>query len=402
MSAHPHLWHHDHAGTPWMQSIAGTAIVILFSFGLYRAAEQWKDGRIPEGLLSVGTFIGPALVYAFGFFWCLPEVWGTGSPEQRHTLRQRWVDFSLLCVFFALAVIAAVYLWAIYSEYSSIMLVGAFVVIISWTWVLSACVVASAQCLDPAASEAVLPGGAGWRRWARRVSGTWGTWLVKLLRTRGSLLLGAALVFLSLALVFDGGIFSPDFTGYNVLTGKASTWLGVVFYPGWPITRGLGLPVLTQVNRLVYGMGLLVALVGLLALVRDSRKWPWKLSQAGLILAALIALFQLTEVSFLSGLDDASRISLALAAIAWSIPLVVWFAAAGRDRERRSEIRAAIFVFYLPIFMIGSAWLIVFSYLAPGFGTFVMGMLLLWWGLLQQQREVASRWPELVEPARRC
>lgn len=53
------------------------------------------------GLLPLGSLAATAAVYAFGYFWCLPDILGGTSRDQSRSLWQRWSDFSLLTVFIA-------------------------------------------------------------------------------------------------------------------------------------------------------------------------------------------------------------------------------------------------------------------------------------------------------------
>ena len=54
-------------------------------------------------------------------------------------------------------------------------------------------------------------------------------------------------------------------------------------------------------------------------------------------------------------------------------------------------MRIAILVFYLPIFMIAFALAVFFSYFAIGYGAFLLGMLILWWGLVQSSDGLMPR-----------
>jgi hypothetical protein len=75
----------------------------------------------------------------------------------------------------------------------------------------------------------------------------------------------------------------------------------------------------------------------------------------------------------------------------WIAPITIWLSFARGEEGRRNHTRLAVMVYYLPIFLLAFAVLPFYTYLARGFGSFIVGMLLVWWGLVRSQWEMTQK-----------
>jgi hypothetical protein len=91
----------------------------------------------------------------------------------------------------------------------------------------------------------------------------------------------------------------------------------------------------------------------------------------------------------LSWHGDVTYLQLSFCMLMWVAPIAIWLVFARGDEERHNHTRLAVLVYYVPIFLLAFAMLPYFTYLALGFGAFIVGMLLVWWGLVQSQWEMA-------------
>jgi hypothetical protein len=362
--------HHGQLGIAWKQWLAGAGILILTGFGLHYAIPNWLRGDIQSGLLSFGSFVGPAVAYAFAYFWCLPDVLGGTTRIPSKTLLRRWSDFALLATFIALLIINISYIKAIRENFSYLDLGRAVVVILAFAWLLPACVVASEIYLGWTMPRGETRQETGWRALVRRAVDRFGSWLVTLVGAKRALGLGAGLTLLSLILAVRPDIFGPQYKGYEIAGG--SWWPATIYLHGVEA-------LLVQLRHVVYVLGLAVAalaFVGVLGgrlarVIRGSR-----------ILATAAGIIALLGLSDLGDRDFGVWWTLL-----WIVPIAIWLGFARGSEDRRNHTRLAVMVYYLPIFLFAFAFLPFNTYLAPGFGTFVAGTLLVWWGFVQSRRE---------------
>jgi hypothetical protein len=380
MGTHIQLMHHGHFGTAWRIWLAEVAIVVLGCFGLFFTVSSFLQGEFELGLMALGCLTGSAIIYAFGYLRCLPDVLGGINRDDTRDLKQRWLDFALLTTFIAILVIVCAYIRAIWENRSYISVAGAVALVVACCWVLPACVVASDKYLSWTMANSEIRSSSGWRARVRQATATWGNWLVKLGGKKPVLAAGGALALLSLFLSL-GDVWLTNSAGYKVVAGRSN----------WPIpTLGevpnLGV-IMIQVLRGVYLLGLVVAAVALLGLV------PGKLAriiQNSRILAILAAAIALLHISNATLAFDENKSQFVLWILIWALPITLWLRGARGGGENWDRIRIALMVFYLPIFLIGIALMVTFTYLTPGFGSFVVGMLLVWWGLVQCRHEIAQ------------
>jgi hypothetical protein len=107
-------------------------------------------------------------------------------------------------------------------------------------------------------------------------------------------------------------------------------------------------------------------------------------------LAGIVVLFELTDLVVRDTLESSGYLQLALWMLIWIVPISIWLFFARGSEDRRNRVRMGAMVFYVPIFLLGLAFLPVHTYVARGFGSFVVGMLLVWWGLLQSGEKMRN------------
>ena len=399
MGTHTHSLHHGPVWNVWKVWLAELGVVLLACLGVYYAASLWRQGEIDLGLLALGCSAGVATVYAFGYVWCLPDVLGGMTHDQTRNLRQRWSDFALLSTFIGILVIAGAYVRVIWEYFSDVDLARALAILLACFWLLPACVVASEKYLGWTMPGGEAKEGMGWRVRVRGATRKWGHWLVRLLGAKGALGVGGVLVLSSLILESETG-WGGGPTGYKVVAGKDV----------WPRVTHVDLPkldvLLVQGHRWVYVLGLVVAALALGGVVpgrlgkiiRSSRVLVTLAGTIALlqVTAGAISLLQMASVEMVSATDK-YRTTLRMLMWAaplilmWAVPVAIWLRGARGGQEDWDHTRLAVMVFYLPIFLLGFASFAFGTYLGAGFGGFVIGMLLVWWGLVQSRWEIAPQ-----------
>lgn len=362
----------------WKLWIVAIGIVALTVIGLYLTITRWQKDT-EYALMLFGYFLGPAIAAAVGYFWCLPEVLGGTCRDQGRTLLQKWSDYALLCSFIGILIVEGSYIQVVREVFHDISLPRALAILIVSPWVLIACVVASKEYLSWTMPSAPSGNRTGWRNGVRRGMEWSGSRLVGLLKTNVALVAGALLVLASLVLVESGRVFGPDYRGYEVVTGANVGWSSA--YPAG--SAGLGMFVLAWTHRSAYLLGILLAVAALVGVVVKRHKNE---TQSYRILAAAAGIATLSEITKL-GLTRqrwaAGTPLIILWSILWLAPIVTWFVTNRANVEGWDRTRLAIMLFYLPMFLLWLTFLPFETYLSMGYGAFMTGMLLLWWGFLQ-------------------
>ncbi|MGC2196856.1 MAG: hypothetical protein WA628_19435 [Terriglobales bacterium] len=386
MGAHVHLVHDRRVGHLLGPYLAGIGIVILSALGLYNTLSSWLEGHIAAGLLALGFLVGPACVYAFGYFWCMPDVLGGTAHDASRNLLQRWTDFALLSAFIALLVTGAIYVRVIWLNFSYVELARAVAIVLACLWMPAVCVLASEKYLGWTMPTGDMRSRTGWRARVRRAMRVWASWPVKLLGSQTSCAIGGVLSLLSLILVVDHEIFGPSFRGYQIIAGgKTSAW-AFDFVPGdWPTVHNLNMPFLADAHRAVYVLALLVAALVLASVLPGRWGSILRGNRILTVLAATIALLEVTDVALSFGYELFGKWAVAAWLIGLAVPVALWLRAAHGARDDWDRTRVAILVFYLPIFLLCFAYLVLFAYFGAGFGAFIAGSLLVWWGLVQSE-----------------
>lgn len=85
------------------RAFAAGCIATLVGFGVY-FLWQGRYGWDEVLLILLALTLGPATAYAFGYFYCLPDVLGASASRRQGTLPQRWSEFARLSVAIAIFV----------------------------------------------------------------------------------------------------------------------------------------------------------------------------------------------------------------------------------------------------------------------------------------------------------
>jgi hypothetical protein len=361
---------HGKVGQAWKLWIAGAAIGALTFVGFYLAITRWQESW-EFALILFGGLVGPAVAAAFGYFWCLPEVLGGICRDRERTLLQKWSDFALLCSFFGILVVEGSYVQVIREVFQYISLPRTLAVLIPGPWVLAACVAASKEYLGWTTPSTVSGRRSGWRGRVRSGMEWCGGLTVKLLTTKGALVAGAALLLTSLVLVQSRDIFGPEFKGYEIAAGaNVGTHFGIPFVLDW-----------TQLGS--YLLGILLAVLALAGVLIKGTGRRIRESKMLAALAGILCLLEVTKLAVIWPLGKTATPFVMLWLILWLVPIILWLMATRGDGEGRDRTRVGIMVFYLPLFLLWLGFLPFVAYLGVGYGAFVAGMLLLWWGFVQ-------------------
>jgi hypothetical protein len=364
--------------------LAGAGIAILTGFGLYYAISDWLQGEIALGLISFGSLVGIAVAYAFGYFWCLLEVLGGVSRNQSRTLLAKWSGFAFLATFIGVLTIEILYIRVIWVNLTYVDFGRAVPILLALAWLLPACVVASQKYLGWTIPLGKTTTETGWRARVRGAMRRFGSWLVALLSAKKALAIGGSLVLLSLILNVRSDIFGTTDKGYDIVAGTGAWW-------------HLSLPslwmevFLRQVHRVFYVLGLAVAACALAGAITGRLARVIRGNGILCTLAGTIGLFEISDLSLIDGPGAPSYLRLGLWALLWVAPVAIWLGFARGAESYHNHARLAVMVYCLPIYLLGFAFLPFYTYLALGFGIFVVGMLLVWWGLVQSRWEVAQQ-----------
>jgi hypothetical protein len=378
IAGHVPLAGHGKVAHAWKRWIAGAAIGGLTFVGFYLAITRWQESW-EFALILFGGLVGPAVAAAFGYFWCLPEVLGGICRDQERTILQKWSDFALLCTFFGILVVEAAYVQVIREVFRDISLPRALAVLIPGPWVLAACVAASKEYLGWTTPSTVSGRRSGWRGRVRSGMEWCGNLTVKLLTTKGALVAGAALLLTSLVLVQSRDIFGPEFKGYEIAAGaNVGTHFGIPFVLDW-----------TQLGS--YLLGILLAVVALAGVLIKGAGRKIRESKMLAALAGILCLLEVTKLAVIWPLGKTATPFVMLWLILWLVPIILWLMATRGDAEGWNRTRVAIMVFYLPLFFLWLGFLPFVAYLGLGYGAFVTGMLLLWWGFVQGSGQDAKQ-----------
>ena len=363
----------------WRAGLALLAILSLLAVGLRFAYVAWFDHAVSDAvfaLVCIGFFLGAATTYAFGYFVSLPDILAD-APLRLDTLRRRWSDFSLLACAVAVLISSLSYAKVLSEEHGNVVIPIVLLLLVACPWLLSACVVAADHYLGWTLPSSPVARPTAWRSRIRRLVERFGNSLLFLAGRRRAVAVGAGLVLASLftGIVATNLFFSPD-PGYVWIAEIAKPWpLSVAKLPGVLIEK---------TPLLIYILGLVVAPCAAVAVFLRRRTSPRVFRILG-ILTAVIALFELIEMASqaFSGLDPDSHSPLAWV-LGCLLPASLWLALAhSSSADRRERARLALLVYCVPVFLLGFSFLPFFFYLIPGRGFFVVGILFLWWGLLQ-------------------
>lgn len=367
----------------WRQALAALGILLLAVIGWLKMYRTWREGYPGLFLLGLGCFWGPAATYFFGYFWCLPDVLGKTTDFSQRPLLHRWRDFARLSTFCAILIIFGAYINIIRINLSYVDPVRALPCLLIPPLAFAVSVEASVKYLGlefPVAEQATTTN-VGWRARVRCMIGALAERLVALATVERSFWIGGTLILSSLFLDMTGNVLFSGDNGYRVIVGRQS-WL--TFHTEWPLVFG---KCFLALHQAIYALGLLLAIVAPFATLPGRSARAVRESRFLCSLAAIVAMAEVTDVALTLWSSDSSDSTVVWSQVMWLvlslIPSGLWVWTSGFTGENRNLSRLAICIFYLPIFMLCCAFLIFNAYTAPGFGCFVVGSLLVWWGFVQ-------------------
>lgn len=382
---------------PGVQSLlrrffAVACILALVGIGVYGAWLARPDVR--NILTYLAATLTPATAYTFGYFRCLPGALGAVRITQERTPWQQWSDFARLSAFVAIC-LALTWVFVLPKTLSSghrgdgiRVLLGVFLV----TSLMAGCVVASEEYLAGTMARGAAMGGSGWRASARRLVGRWGAGLVKPLRAKRSLSLGSGLALASLILdttVQFGCNGSIPHRGYEIVSGRAA-WVTAE-----SVNAAALRVIVAQAGRWAYVLGLVISVATLAAVLAGSAGDALRRSRPLMVGMGGLGLFFICDYTFawarFVGEIVPEGPTFAIWMVLWLLPVALWLGRARGDPRRWEHTRLAVMILYLPIFFASFYWLVFLAPYAPGYISFVVAMLLLWWGLVQSQWEVSGR-----------
>ncbi len=364
-----------HVGSLLGRAFAAACICTLAGLGVWGA---WRvRDEVRAALLALGVTLGPAVVFAMGYFRCLPEIWGASATRDTRTPWRRWSDYARLSAAFAIALMWAG--WALY--YPTASHGDIFARSLSWeemlaealisTSLLLGVIVVSEDYLARSMPRGEASAGQGWRGKARWVAGGWGGAIGRALSPKPSLALGAVLVLMG-TFPLVGEMFSRHF---EWITAEE--------------THLYGLParVLGEIARVVCLLAIGVSLLGLISVLAGKRGESIGRSRSLVALSGILALFLICDftfgwIRFYSEVVPA-KLLFGVSMIVWLLPVVLWLWRARTGGERWNSTRLAILTLYLPIFFFTVSFLIPTIQIVPSYVLNLAGLLLLWWGFLQ-------------------
>jgi hypothetical protein len=362
-------------------------IFALAGLGIYEASEERE---LSLRLLDVGVYVGMAVIYGFGFFWCFPEFLGTTVYMDRRTLWLRWSDFARLAAAFAITIVAIAILWGAIENLGPALAVGSLILAILF---IAASVVASEEYMGRTMERGTEPPSSGWKAVARKQTGHLGS-IVRWLTSRRALLVGGALLLASVLLPMDLSLFSVPPKGYEILFGADAKW-------GTTYSYHQTLAFLDRhLHNWIYRFDIVLAVGCLIAVLIGRRGDGLRRNRLLARVAGVAALYEVSNKSlFLVGLSESlpEPLLFAISTVVWIAPVVYWrWRVRGVPRES-NQARLTVMVLLLPVFFVFPGFLSAIGVLgALGYVAAVMGILLLWWGLVQSEWE----WTEQCSPSR--
>lgn len=369
------------------------SIFALAGIGLWAVI---GTNELKDHILALYLTIGPAAVYWFGYLHCLPDVLGVPVSDKEGTLLRRWSDFARLTAAFAAS------LWIIWSVASLVHsgllaspqgglagilkdLFTRLTVALVPPFLMFAGVAASEQYLACTMTQGNPAGSGGWRAALRRLVGRLGYVAVGLLRVKRALSLGSALVLVSLLLniTLMGSCGGDPRKGYEIITGRA-VWI-TAQQAGRSETMKL---IVAQLGRWTYVLGLAVAVTCLAAVLAGRHGDRLRKSKAMVIITGVLALYGACDFTFgwARTLDFPEAVVFVIFASACILAPTLWVWRARQPRQW-NQTRLAIMIALLPVMFFTFAFGVFTAFPdLHGLGSFLFGMLMLWWGLVQ------SRW----------
>lgn len=381
-------WHgtarEAHPSLRWKLWVAAGATATLWGMALYLAISSWMSREVEGGFIYLGYVGAAAAIYPFGCFRCVPEAIDGVPGKPGRTLTQRWSDLALLSVFVATAIIGLSNVRVVWVNWQYVALWQAVVFVGGPAWLLMGTGAAAEKWLGWTTPAGEIRVDNGWRDRARGAIRWTGGSLGKWLEGKRGLGIGGGLALLSSVLFVRQDVFGPSYKGYEIVAGTGS-WF---FTDSTGIEATASSTAAMQIFRIAYAMGLVIAALALFGALTGSPGRFIRSSRSLCFAAGAIALFELTEMAGQApGLgDENSPLAFGLLMLVWAVSMAIWGGFAGGNDERSEHNRMAVMVYYIPIFLLAFAFLPFYAYLAYGFGMFIAGMLIVWWGFLTSRR----------------
>jgi len=382
--------------------IALAAILSMAAIGVW--VEKGMAGLEDRIMAALVTF-GPAAIYLFGYFYWLPDVLGAPA-RKKGSLRNRWSSFAGISalitegvwIAWLVAVMSDSSFWNSSSNNSKpVLLSYGLATLLAPLVLMLACVGASekylAETMSVESSEDDGNPPARSRVLIRRT----GRVIARSLTTTRALSCGSALVLatllLNMTLMSDCG--RDPRKGHEIVTGKA-VWVTA------QQTEGDS----TVMKRIVAGLGrgsyILALCLGAfipLTCISGARGTRLRQNRTLVVITGCLGLYAICDFTFgwARVLSLLQPLQVVVWLVAWIIPAPVWIIRTPQA-ERWDHTRLAIMVALLPV-MFFTCTMGVYTALEledlNGLGVYLVGILLLWWGVAQSAFRPASVncWP---------
>lgn len=392
-------------GTNWPSLAVVSAILTLTFLGGICAWKAPHPFAFENCLFALAVTLGPAAIYAFGYFRTFPDALVTDTKLHNDSLLQRWSNLARISS--GVAIIITCMCWAsiaakhfgiviplkqtpsvinlfvmgTLSARPDLCIIGAIIAVA----LMTICVVASEQFLASTLGPLPASSAKNWLGVVLRTVGRCGAWLARLLRPKATLVLGAVLLLLSLIAPMDpfGG------SGLEVVTGQQH----------WPTAEytlvGPVLMILSQAGRFMFIAALAVAVLALAAVAMRHHGDRLRKATALASVSTVIAIFALCDLTLgVARLDSTvpPLLNLVVLGLMWVLPILVWIKRAHGESARSNRTRIAVMVLYLPIVLAGLALIPLALILIPSYACFLMGTGFLTLGFLR------GRWEVTVQP----
>jgi hypothetical protein len=332
----------------------------------------------------VSCFFLPAAIYILGWFYYLPESLGAPARSPR-PLRERW---NLWLRASGLLGLASLLGWGV----SGILAPAPGLPVALAYGVLTAYLVAVVMVLlrrhfAPEGGKADSTLGSAQQPWVRAFEkiGAPARHLANCLSPRVSLPSGSMLVLASVLLVtsMNVGCHDTPFRGYEVLQGKGA----------WLTAENMGQGAQQAVAKVAgyanYNLGLAAALIVAIVLVIRQRRRDVvtpRLARWLVFTTGAATLFTISDLAFFVSPETQPFVYCLLMLVYWAAPVAAWlyYAFAGRKKERWPMVRSSLIILYLPVLLWSYGFLILVALIGVyGYLSYFFGIQLAWWGSIQ-------------------
>src|SRR5215469_6977343 len=386
------------------RSIALAAILSLAAIG---ASVERGLSKLPDRIVAAFVTFGPAAFYLFGYFYWLPDV--LGAPVKRKgSLLHRWSSLARISAVIGSTVwnawlIALMFdntFWGSSNDPMPKVILALVAQVFIWPpFLMFACVGASeqylAQTLSTENSETSADSHGGFTAFVGRIGSCIARWLTKTRALSSGSVLVLATLLLNITLMGECG--GDPRKGHEIVTGKA-VWVTAAQAGTRYQIFGL---VVAELGRWSYILALALAVLFLFACILGPRGKNLRQNRILGVITGCLGLYAICDFIFgwARAFDIVQPLQVVAWAAAWIIPVALWIRRAHHP-EHWDHSRIAIMVAVLPIVLLTCA-MGVFTALTVadpdalyGFGAYLLGILLLWWGMAQSTVSPRSRPPK--------